>query len=121
MHEIVERIELQRKKLNISQKELCQKCQIIDTTYSSWKNRNRLPSIEDIIILSQELKTSLQWLITGTESTVLSLPTFQEDEQQLLNYYNQCNPEGKNRILEQAEFIAAKYPQQGKSSEYKIG
>lgn len=99
----------------------CQKCKIIDTTYSSWKNRNRLPSLEDILILSQELNISLQWLITGTESAAISLPTFQEDEQQLLDYYSQCNPEGKNRILEQSEFIAAKYPQQGKSSEYKIG
>lgn len=120
MHAIVERIETQRKKLNISQKELCQKCNIIDTTYSSWKNRNRIPSIEDIQILALELDTSLQWLITGTESetTATSLP---EDEQQLLNYYGLCNSEGKNRILEQAEFIAAKYPQQGKSSKYKIG
>ena len=118
MHAIVERIEFQRKKLNISQKELCQKCNIIDTTYSSWKNRNRLPSLDDIIILSKALSTSLEWLITGTETLPEKTP---EDKQKLLNYYDRCNQEGKNRIMEQAEFIASKYPNEGKSSEYKIG
>ena len=121
MHEIVERIENQRKKLNISQKELCQKCNIIDTTYSSWKNRNRLPSIEDILTLASELNASIEWLITGTESGTATTLAFPEDEQQLLDHYHHCNQEGKNRILEHAEFIATKYPQQGKSSEYKIG
>ena len=120
MHSIVERIEFQRKKLNISQKELCQKCNIIDTTYSSWKNRNRLPSLDDIIALSHTLKTSIEWLITGTETTN-SATDLPKDERQLLQHYNHCSQEGKNRIMEQAEFIASKYPQQGKSSEYKIG
>ena len=118
MHSIVERIEFQRKKLNISQKELCQKCNIIDTTYSSWKNRNRLPSIDDIQKISENLHVSIEWLITGTDALPEQTP---EDKQLLLNYYDHCNQEGKNRILEQAEFIASKYPQQGKSSEYKIG
>ena len=121
MHKVVERIEIQRKKLNISQKELCQKCNIIDTTYSSWKNRNRLPSIDDISILSNALNVSLEWLVTGTDTKSDSTSDLPEDEQLLLQHYNQCNQEGKNRIMEQAEFIASKYPQQGKSSEYKIG
>ena len=116
MHIIVERIESQRKKLNLSQKELCQKCNIIDTTYSSWKNRNRLPSAEDIMQLAKILNTSVEWLITGKDSG-----TATPEEQQLLNYYNTSNQEGKNRIMEQAEFIAQKYPAQGKSSDYKIG
>lgn len=116
MHIIVERIETKRKKLNLSQKELCQKCNIIDTTYSSWKNRERLPSLDDIIILAKELNTTAEWLLTGTMSG-----TTAPDEQQLLNYYNSSNQEGKNRIIEQAEFIAQKYPAQGKSSDYKIG
>ena len=121
MHTIVERIESQRKKLNISQKELCQKCNIIDTTYSSWKNRNRLPSLDDIVILSHTLNTSLEWLITGTETISNSTSNLLADEQQLLQHYNKCTQEGKDRIIEQAEFIASKYPKQGKSSEYKIG
>ena len=117
MHSVVERIESQRKKINISQKELCKKCNIIDTTYSSWKNRNRLPSIDDIYVLSKILNVSIEWLITGTETLPEQTP---EDKQLLLNYYDHCNQEGKNRIIEQAEFIATKYPKQGKSSEYKI-
>ena len=120
MHHIVERIELYRKKLNLSQKELCKKCNIIDTTYSSWKNRNRLPSIEDIIKLTTELNISLEWLITGKESKA-SL-SISEDEQRLLDFYKQCCSEGQSRIMEQAEFIAQKYPrQEEKLSTYKIG
>lgn len=118
MHSIVERIEFQRKKINISQKELCQKCSIIDTTYSSWKNRNRLPSIDDIQKLSEHLHVSIEWLITGTENIPEKTS---EDKQLLLNYYDKCNQEGKNRIMEQAEFLASKYPQQGKSSDFEIG
>lgn len=121
MHCIVERIEQQRKKLNISQKELCQKCDIIDTTYSSWKNRNRLPSIDDIQKIALELHTSLEWLITGTDNATPLPSAIQPDEQQLLQFYNQSSQEGKGRIMEQAEFISHKYPAVGKLSEYKIG
>ena len=106
---------------NMSQSELARILGIRQSTVSGWKQKFNEPEAELLEPISKALNVTLEWLITGTESAVTSLPTFQEDKQQLLDYYDQCNPEGKNRILEQAEFIAAKYPQQGKSSEYKIG
>ena len=75
-----------------------------------------MPSPEDILKLASELNTTVEWLITGIDAG-----TTTPDEQQLLNYYNASNQEGKSRIMEQAEFIAQKYPAQGKSSDYKIG
>ena len=85
---------------------------------TNWKNRNSDPPIEHLPAIAALLDVSLEWLITGEEKIQ---PKTLEDEQQLLKYYNHCNQEGKSRIMEQAEFIASKYPQQGKSSEYKIG
>lgn len=83
---------------------------------TNWKNRNSDPPVEHLPAIAKLLDVSLEWLITGTDSG-----TAAPDEQQLLNYYNSSNQEGKSRIMEQAEFIAQKYPAQGKSSDYKIG
>ena len=83
---------------------------------TNWKNRNSDPPVEHLPAIAKLLDVSLEWLITGTDSG-----TATPDEQQLLNYYNSSNQEGKSRIMEQAEFIAQKYPAQGKSSDYKIG
>lgn len=105
----------------ISQSELAKQIGIRQSTISGWRQRFNEPEAELLEPIAEALNVSLQWLITGTESVTPSLPTFPEDKQKLLDYYDQCNNEGKNRILEQAEFIAMKHPQQGKSSEYKIG
>lgn len=85
---------------------------------TNWKNRGSDPPIEHLPAIAKLLDVPIEWLITGTESPPKEIP---KEKQKLLNYYDQCNQEGKNRIMEQAEFIASKYPQQGKSSEYKIG
>ena len=117
----IERILTTAEKKNIKQADIAKAIGKGTSHITNWKNRNTDPPVEHLPAIAHLLNVSIEWLITGTESAVTSLPTFQEDKQQLLDYYDQCNPEGKNRILEQAEFIAAKYPQQGKSSEYKIG
>lgn len=107
---------LEQKK--ISQSELSRKLNIKQSTISGWKQRKNEPEAELLEPISKALNVSLQWLITGNESLHEKIP---EEEQNLLNFFKQCNQEGKNRILEQAEFIASKYPQEGRLSKYKIG
>ena len=116
-----ERIDFLMKKQNISKAELARRIQKPYTTVDNWFKRNSSPNSETINSLAIALNTTAEWLITGTEAGTATTLAFPEDEQQLLDHYHHCNQEGKNRILEQAEFIATKYPQQGKSSEYKIG
>lgn len=113
---IQERIDFLMKKQNISKAELARRINKPYTTVDNWFKRNSSPNSEIITSLAIALNTSSEWLITGTDSG-----TAAPDEQQLLNYYNSSNQEGKSRIMEQAEFIAQKYPAQGKSSDCKIG
>ena len=116
----IERILATAEQKNIKQADIAKAIGKGTSQITNWKNRNSDPPLEHLPAIAQLLNVSIEWLITGTESAAITLPTFSEDKQQLLSYYDHCNNEGKNRILEQAEFIAAKYPQQGKSSEYKI-
>jgi len=117
----IERILTTAEKKNIKQADIAKAIGKGTSHITNWKNRNTDPPIEHLPTIAALLGVSIEWLITGTETSSYSASDLPEDKQQLLDYYNQCNQEGKNRILEQAEFIASKYPQQGKSSEYKIG
>ena len=117
----IERILATAEKKNIKQADIAKAIGKGTSQITNWKNRNSDPPIEHLPTIAHLLNVSIEWLITGTEANTIESSTFPEDKQQLLEYYDQCNLEGKNRILEQAEFIATKYPQQGKSSEYKIG
>ena len=117
MSTVIERIETQRKKIRISQKELCEKCRIKESTYSSWKNRNREPSIEELISLANFFNVSMEYLIMGTVPKFFRENT---EKDTLIKYFDNCNEEGKNRILEHAEFISTKYPKMGELLESKI-
>ena len=105
---------------NITQSELARTLGIRQSTISTWKQKFNEPEAELLEPISKALNISLEWLITGIENVVPGT-VLPDEEQQLLDYYNASNQDGKSRIMEQAEFIAAKYPAQGKSSEYKIG
>lgn len=118
---ITSRIYLLLERKKISQSELARTLGIRQSTVSGWKQKFNEPEAELLEPISKALNVSLEWLITGTETLSNSTSDLLKDEQQLLQHYNQCNPEGKNKIMEQAEFFASKYPKQGKSSEYKIG
>lgn len=105
---------------NISQSELARKLGIRQSTISGWKQKFNEPEAELLEPIANALNVSIEFLITGTEK-IIPGTVLPDEEQQLLDYYNAANQDGKVRIMEQAEFLAAKYPQQGKSSEYKIG
>lgn len=107
---------LEQKK--ISQSELARIINIKQSTISGWKQRKNEPEAELLEPISKALNVSIQWLITGNENLHEKIP---EEEQQLLNFFKQCNQEGKNRILEHAEFIASKYPQERRLYNYKTG
>lgn len=104
--------------LNLNKAELSRITNIPYSTIDNWFKRNSSPNSDVIEKLSEALNVSLEWLITGKEKEP---PELQPDEKKLLAFYEQCNAEGKERILEQAEFIAAKYPKKGKLLESKIG
>ena len=118
---ITSRIYLLLERKKISQSELARTLGIRQSTVSGWKQKYNEPEAELLEPISKALNVSLQWLITGEETISNPITDLLVDEKQLLQHYNQCNQEGKIKIMEQAEFFAAKYPKLGKSSEYKIG
>ena len=117
----IERILETAEQKNIKQAEIAKAIGKGTAQITNWKNRNSDPPVELLPPIAELLNVSLEWLITGTETLSDSTSDLLADEQQLLQHYNHCNPEGKIKIMEQAEFFASKYPKQGKSSEYKIG
>lgn len=112
------RIELLMEQQKISKSELARRINKPYTTVDNWFKRNSTPNSEIIEKIAIALNTTIEWLLTGNESPPKQITA---DKQKLLDYYEKCNQDGKNRIMEHAEFIASKYPQQGKSSEFKIG
>ena len=117
---IQERIEYLLNERKISKAELARRIERPYTTVDNWFKRNSEPGCTLAEPIAKALDVSIEFLITGTEK-IIPGTVLPDEEQQLLDYYNAANQDGKVRIMEQAEFLAAKYPQQGKSSEYKIG
>ena len=116
-----ERIKKRMQQLNLSKAELARRTNIPYSTIDNWFKRNSYPSSDTINCLAIALNTSSEWLITGEETISDSTPNLPKDKSQLLDYYDQCNQEGKDRIMEYAEIIVSKYPKQGKSLKSKIG
>lgn len=118
---IMERILFIANSKNIKEAEIARAVNKGTGQITNWKNRNTTPPAELLLKIAKLLNVSIEYLITGKDTIELGalLP---EQEQLLLNYYHSANQEGQERIIEQAEFLSAKYPKlEGKSSEYKIG
>ena len=115
----IERILITAEEKHIKQADIAKAIGKGTSQITNWKNRNSDPPIEHLPAIAKLLNVSVEWLITGKEAS--ALPTMQEDKQRLLNFYDQCNLEGQSRIMEQAEFIAQKYPKEENLSKYKIG
>ncbi len=116
----IERIFMVMKEKNIKDKPIYTAANVPKNTFGGWRKSLKNPDPDTLPAIAEALGVSLEWLITGTEK-IIPGTVLPDEEQQLLDYYNAANQDGKIRIMEQAEFLAAKYPQQGKSSEYKIG
>ena len=117
---IQERIEYLLNERKISKAELARRIERPYTTVDNWFKRNSEPGCTLAEPIAKALDVSIEFLITGTEK-IIPGTVLPDEEQQLLDYYNATNQEGKNWMMAQAEFISTKCPAQGKSSEYKIG
>ena len=117
---IIERILSVAKEKNIKEADIAKAIGKGTGQITNWKNRNTTPPAELLPEIAKLLDVSIEFLITGMDKiepgTVLP-----KEDQQLLDYYHAANKEGKNRIMEQAEFISNKYPTQGNLSDCKIG
>lgn len=108
---IGERIRSRRKELGLKQTDIKQSVGISSGNLSEIENGNRTPSMDTLYRLSQILKCSIDWIVTGNssseENTVFSLP---EDIKELLNYWDAMSFDDKEELLAlaQLKYIRAK-------------
>ena len=67
------KIEELRIKNGFTQEELAKKINVSRQSISEWEKGNSTPNIDNLILLSKILKTSLDYLITGKEESLNSL------------------------------------------------
>ena len=114
---LYERIEIERKKRNMKSRDLCHLVDMKESTYSIWKKEDRNPDINTLHKIARVFNVSIEYLITGENAP--SLSNISPEEQQLLTYYCVANEEGKDRIMEQAEFLSGKYSLEPKNNREK--
>ena len=106
--EIIERILTVAENKKIKQADIAKALGKGTSLITNWKNRGTTPPAEELLKISEFLDVSIEFLITGTEREPGT--ALREDKQQLLDYYDAANPEGQNRIREQAKLLSREHP-----------
>lgn len=95
---IGERIKNRRKELRLSQTDIYERCDITSGALSKIENGKTTPSIIAFYKLSQVLECDMNWLATGTSSS-LQNPTFCKLEEDLVNGFRKLSEEDKEELL----------------------
>lgn len=112
-----EKLEYHMNLNKLSKADLARKIGKPYSTVDNWFKRNSYPSSETIEKIAKVFNVSIEYLITGENAP--SPSGISPEEQQLLTYYCAANEEGKDRIMEQAEFLSLKYPAATKNGKEK--
>lgn len=62
-----DRLRLSRERLNYSQKEFAQKINIATNTYNGYETGNRMPNLDIVTMLADELGVSVDYLLGRTD------------------------------------------------------
>ncbi|GEM_PF-1550584 len=90
--EISERIKKRLKELNYKQIDLSNNTGISKNAISNYVSGNRIPDTKSILLISQFLNVTIEWLLIGKESIYLS-----EEDKNLLKKYNTLNDKNKGK------------------------
>lgn len=114
-------IKSRRKELKLTLKEVADKLHVSEGTVSRYESGDiQNMGIDKIAALARVLECSPGYLMGWEEtpnSPAASCGPVDVQKAQLLKYYELLNEEGRNRLLEQAQFFAS----QDKYKETKIG
>ena len=94
--DIVERIKAKSKEKGTNIATLEKELGIGNGVIRRWNERK--PGAEQVYKIAVCLNTTVEWLLTGKESTDLT-----PEEQQLIDYYRKADDRGKRSILRTAE------------------
>ena len=104
---LVLRIDAFCKIRGITRKSFCETLGILQGTMATWKTKNIFPPVETLVLLSERMNVSLDWLITGKESPAHS---FLESENNTMQHFDS--------VLADLELLKAKVLLARKSLEY---
>ena len=112
---INERLFLIMKQKGIKAKRIAEKLEIKESVISTWKRRNTDPPAKYIFDICKVLGISIYELLGVPEQELT------KDEQELLNYFRNCNSSNKIIIINAAEKLQEpKQVEEEKSSTLKI-
>lgn len=115
------RIKNRRKELGLTQVQVRQLTGISNGNLSGIENGNILPSSNALISLSEILKVSADWILTGKYS-ILDIqeqnqePKMNTQEESFLNCFRQLDPEDQDEILEMMNMKIRRKNRRAKSS-----
>lgn len=107
---IGQRIKERRKELQITQKQIEEKCGISSGNLSGIETGRYLPSAIALIELAQILNCSVDWILTGESliSKNLEIVDIKESDKQLLEYFHELTMEDQDELLMIAKIKADK-------------
>lgn len=97
-YDFVERIDGLLKERGLKRQQLADACGITVGNIPKWKHGQSKPIAENVYSAAQFLNVSMEWLLTGTDSSELS-----DQERHLVMMYRESDDRGKAAILDTAE------------------
>ena len=86
--------------------DILNKTGIGQSTLSTWKKMRRFPGADDAVRIAKAINKTVEWLVTGLEEAGLK-----DNEQVLLNAYNQLNDIGKEAAISAVRGLISSFPQ----------
>lgn len=69
MNDVLCRIYEELDKRKISPSDMCKELKIANSTFFTWKTKDKIPPTESLIAISDYLGTSIDYLVSGTETS----------------------------------------------------
>lgn len=92
-----------RKDLKLSQKELADKLGVTSVTISRWETGERPLSLKTVGKIAKTCGIDINYFMDDFKTDIGG------DENLLINIFVQLNQDGRERLIEQAEFLLTKY------------
>jgi len=91
------------KEKNISAYKIAKDTGLSDSLIGYWKNGLKKPNFDNILLLSNYLKVSTDYLLTGKEPKSKKLT---EEEQELLALFSKLQPKEQHKLLGRLQAMA---------------
>ena len=89
---IVDRMEKRATEVGISRPELASKAKIAKNTFSNWAARGTVPPADIALVIADELKCSVRWLITGVND---KQEEYSVEERNLISKFRLLDKQGQ--------------------------